>query len=120
MRRNRAGEVFAVVALAAALGGCSAASNLAGNIGEPSDTPERPATVQQYPAVHDMPPARPDKPLTDEQQIEMEQSLKLIRDRQEGGETPVPDQTGKNTTQTTKNRRKMPIQIVPDGSTPNP
>lgn len=120
MRPYRAGEIFAALALAAALGACTGVSNFAGNLGEPTDTPGRPTTAYQYPAVHDMPPARADKPLTDEQQVEMERSLELVRDRQEGRKPASPDETAKKAAQNDKNRTKMPIQIVPAGTTPIP
>jgi len=116
MRRSRAGRFFAAVALAAALGGCSATSNTIGNIGEPSETPARPTGVYQYPAVHDMPPPRPDQPLTDEQQVQMEKSLEQTRDRQEGKESKSPAKTA----ETPKKPAGPPIQIVPAGSKPNP
>jgi len=128
MRRSHAGRSFAAVTLAVALGGCSATSNLMGNIDEPSGTPARPAAVSQYPAVHDMPPPRPDQPLTDEQQVQMEKNLEQIRDLQEArdgdssGQTGKTSsgQTGKKTVQSAKKAAGPPIQIVPAGSKPNP
>ena len=50
--------------------------------GLPSDAPTEPKAPYQYPAVHDMPPPRPDKTLSDEQQIDLENQLLNARDRQ--------------------------------------
>ena len=51
--------------------------------GLPADTPAAPADPYKYPAVHDMPPPRPDTPLTEEQQVKLEKDLKAARDRLE-------------------------------------
>jgi len=50
--------------------------------GLPADAPAAPKTPYEYPAVHDMPPPRADKPLSDDQQVEMEKELETARDRQ--------------------------------------
>jgi hypothetical protein len=50
--------------------------------GLPANTPERPSTPPAYPAVHDMPPARPDAVLTDAEQKKAAQDLIAARDRQ--------------------------------------
>lgn len=50
--------------------------------GLPSDAPPPPKTTYQYPAVHDMPPPRADKTLTDDQQLDLENQLLNARDRQ--------------------------------------
>ena len=82
MRRQRAKTLLAAAAsataLALALPGCSAtqlADSMPSGVAEPAGTPARPAVAYQYPAVHDMPPPRPDQPLTDEQQMQMEKDL---------------------------------------------
>ena len=73
--------------LAAGLGGCGAGATLdqqpASMGGEPTDLPAKPAVAYQYPAVHDMPPARADTPMSDTEQARMEKELRSARDRQE-------------------------------------
>jgi len=51
--------------------------------GLPAGAPARPATPYEFPAVHDMPPARDTKPLSDEDQLKLEKELLATRDRQE-------------------------------------
>lgn len=50
--------------------------------GLPANAPTRPANPYQYPAVHDMPPPRATKPLTEEEQVKLEKDLQVMRDRQ--------------------------------------
>ncbi|HXD45405.1 MAG TPA: hypothetical protein VN655_09760 [Pseudolabrys sp.] len=50
--------------------------------GLPADAPAPPKTEYQYPAVHDMPPPRIDKTLSDDQQLDLEKQLLDARDRQ--------------------------------------
>lgn len=74
------------------LSGCSPGpmiDRLPADIGVPSGAPARPATPYQYPAVHDMPPVRSDRPMTDAEQVRMERELKAVRDRQAGKEAPA-------------------------------
>jgi hypothetical protein len=52
--------------------------------GLPANAPARPATPLGYPAVHDMPPPRADKPMTDQEQLQTEKALTSARDRLEG------------------------------------
>ena len=52
--------------------------------GLPADTPARPSTQYQYPAVHDMPPPRPVPALNEDQQSKLQEDLNKLRDRQEG------------------------------------
>ncbi|HEU4661559.1 MAG TPA: hypothetical protein VFS63_12950 [Pseudolabrys sp.] len=69
------------------LAGCTAAAIenvLPPSVGLPADTPVRPAAAYDYPAVHDMPPPRADKPLSEEEQVKLEKELSQVRDRQEG------------------------------------
>ena len=54
----------------------------------PANTPARPETPYEYPAVHDMPPARASVPMTEEEQVKLEKELANVRDRQEGRPTP--------------------------------
>lgn len=51
--------------------------------GLPSGTPERPATTSAYPAVHDMPPPRPNTVLSAEERKKAEAELTALRTRQE-------------------------------------
>jgi hypothetical protein len=78
-----------VCASSFALAGCASSSlsslidSLPREIGLPADTPERPATPAAYPAVHDMPPPRPNTTLSAEEQVELEKELTAVRARQE-------------------------------------
>jgi hypothetical protein len=89
----------ALIALAAALmlGGCSG-SQIADHMptavgGLPEDAPQRPATEQDYPAVHNMPPTRTTSTLTDEQQKRLQDDLVAARNRY-GTTADVPPTTG--------------------------
>ena len=78
---------IAGLALVAGLAGCSAGSvidKLPADMGLPAGAPARPATPYEYPAVHDMPPARATVPMTEEEQVKLEKELANVRDRQEG------------------------------------
>ena len=75
-----------LVAGAVAVSGCSASHQLIDNIppsigGLPQGAPERAATPAQYPAVHDMPPARKDTPLTEAEKKRLKDELIASRDR---------------------------------------
>jgi len=79
---------FAVALFAAAgfLGGCSAGSTVADHLptalgGLPEGSPQRPTTSSAYPAVHDLPPARPTTVLTDAEQTKLESDLAAARNR---------------------------------------
>jgi hypothetical protein len=52
--------------------------------GLPANAPERPAAPGQFPAVHDMPPARANTVLSDEERRKAEQELLKARDLQPG------------------------------------
>ncbi len=73
------------LALTVALAGCSStfADLLTQLGGLPAGTPERPATPAGYPAVHDMPPPRPNTVLTADEQKKTEAELAALRARQE-------------------------------------
>ena len=73
------------LALAASLGGCvSTLGDLPPQLGGlPAGTPERPAQPPAYPAVHDMPPPRPNSVMTEEERKKAEADLAAMRDRQE-------------------------------------
>jgi len=71
-----------VLAAGVLLAGCaalSAAPPWAG--GTPAEAPARPAVRADFPAVHDMPPPRGERPLTDEEQARLTQDLLAARDR---------------------------------------
>jgi hypothetical protein len=85
-------SLWSVLGLAAALSACAPGSvidKLPGDMGLPAGTPQRPATTYEYPAVHDMPPARVAPPLTEEQQVKLEKELDAARDRQEARDAPA-------------------------------
>jgi hypothetical protein len=79
--------IAVVIMIAALLSACSA-SQFAGMPtllgGETADTPRESATPPAFPAVHDMPAARPVPVLTDEQQKKAEAELVAARDKQIG------------------------------------
>jgi hypothetical protein len=81
-------QKWLLAGLSLALAGCSPAALMEKMPtelgGMPADAPAAPAAQYQYPAVHDMPPPRPDTPLTDEQQLQLEKDLQAARDRLEG------------------------------------
>ena len=77
------------LSLAALLSGCSPSTlidKLPADMGLPAGTPERPPENNQYPAVHDMPPARAVPTLDEEQQLRLEKELTAVRDQQESRE----------------------------------
>ena len=86
-------SLWAALGLAALLSACAPGSvidKLPGDLALPAGTPQRPATAYEYPAVHDMPPARVAPPLTEEQQVKLEKELDAARDRQETIDAPAP------------------------------
>lgn len=83
--------------LVAGLAGCSPGpivDRLPADMGLPAGAPARPAAPYEYPAVHDMPPARGTVPMTEEDKVKLEKELTNVRDRQEGrtqsSKKPVP------------------------------
>jgi hypothetical protein len=124
MRETFMRSILAACCLAAWLTGCSA-----GPLGEslpqsmgglPADTPPPPKVPYKFPAVHDMPPPRATQPLSDEQQWNLEQDLKALRNRQEraadekagqAGATKAKAKSGKKTA--AKRVKKKPA--APDG-----
>jgi hypothetical protein len=50
--------------------------------GMPETVPERPQTQPGYPAVHDMPPARNTKVMTEEEKKRLETELAVMREQQ--------------------------------------
>ncbi|MEP7030955.1 MAG: hypothetical protein ABI830_08500 [Pseudolabrys sp.] len=85
---------LAGLSLGVTLSGCSGAmmsDQLPQSMGgSPQGAPARPAVAYQYPAVHDMPPDRPTTPMSEEDQVKMENDLKNVRDRQEAQEGQKP------------------------------
>ena len=71
--------------LAGALSACASTfSSLPTQLGGmPADAPQQPAAPAAYPAVHDMPPPRPDVVMTQEEQKKAEAELMALRERQE-------------------------------------
>jgi hypothetical protein len=71
--------------LGLAVGGCSSTlSEMPTQMGGlPADAPARPATPGVYPAVHDMPPPRPNTVLSDDERKKTEADLAALRARQE-------------------------------------
>jgi len=74
-----------VLGLALGLGGCSSTlSEMPTQMGGlPAGAPERPAAPAAYPAVHDMPPPRPNTVLSDDERKKTEADLAALRARQE-------------------------------------
>jgi hypothetical protein len=78
--------MFAAVALAGGLAGCATytGDNLPASMGGlPAGAPERKAEPLAYPAVHDMPPARTNTMLTEDEVKQAEKDLTQVRSRQE-------------------------------------
>ena len=62
--------------------GCSSLSDVptwAGGL--PADAPARPTVDAPFPAVHDVPPPRNERTLTDDQQVRLEKDLAAARER---------------------------------------
>jgi hypothetical protein len=121
-------SILVVCLLAAALAGCQAGpvvDQLPGDMGLPKGAPARPVAPYQYPAVHDMPPARAITPMTDEEQLRLEKELSAVRDRQEANDgekrkkTPE-SQGGKTKTATPSgNKKTAPLTEKQPGTLPN-
>jgi hypothetical protein len=96
-----------VLILSACLGACSTniGEAIPANVGGlPVAAPERPADPPAYPAVHDMPPARPIPMLNDDQQEKLEKDLISAREHQ----------TGRS------NKRRPAVSSQPAGASQNP
>lgn len=102
-RPTRLRIVAAAVLAACASGflsGCSGliADHLPAAVGGlPADTPERPTSTGQYPAVHNMPPARSTATLDNDQQKQLEDDLVAARNRY-GGNPDAPTAATAGTT----------------------
>jgi hypothetical protein len=97
LKRSMLAALGPVTVLAAFLAGCAPGSvidSLPSSMAPPAAAPARPATAYEYPAVHDMPPARPAPTMSEEQQLKLEKELILVRERQEAeeasGKKPAP------------------------------
>src|SRR5258708_11985480 len=85
----------ALIAGAGVLGGCSAGGTIADHLptaigGLPEGSPQRPTTSSGYPAVHDVPPARPTTVLTDAAHTKLEGDLIAARNRAADAANPPP------------------------------
>jgi hypothetical protein len=104
--------------LASALAGCSVGpviDQLPGDLGLPAGGPVRPATPYAYPAVHDMPPPRATKTMSDEEQFRLENELTAVRNRQEGRPT-----TGKKDLPAASEKPTTAANDKPAGTKTNP
>lgn len=84
----------------------------------PAGAPARPETPYVYPAVHDMPPDRPTSPMTEEEQVKLEQDLTRTRDHQEG--RPAVKKPATTAKKTTKKPQEKPKDAQSDGAKANP
>jgi hypothetical protein len=84
-------SLAALATLGVLMGGCAAGPSVFQTAPEalpetmgglPADAPAAPKTPYAYPAVHDMPPARSDTPMNNDQLLKAEQDLQGARDRQ--------------------------------------
>jgi type IV pilus biogenesis protein CpaD/CtpE len=73
----------AALLLAATLCGCSSVvDHIPTSVGGlPEGVPQRPATQADYPAVHDIPPARQDSALSEAESKRLREDLKNTRNR---------------------------------------
>ena len=113
--------LWAVLALATVLSGCSAqtiSDHLPSEVALPAGAPARPETPYVYPAVHDMPPDRPTSPMTEEEQVKLEQDLTRTRDHQEG--RPAVKKPATTAKKTTKKPQEKPKDAKSDGAKANP
>jgi hypothetical protein len=81
--------VLCAIAIAAVLSGCTSTFANLPWIGEPPGLPERPEQPPAFPAVHDMPPPRDTKLLTEGERKQLEAELANQRGRPAGGK-PAP------------------------------
>ena len=78
-----------VCGITAALAGCSSSQlttlndTLPSAVALPTGAPERPLEALVFPAVHDMPPPRPNGTLSAEQQVRLEDDLAALKTRQD-------------------------------------
>lgn len=81
----------ALATLGVLMGGCAAGPSVFQTVPEsmpesmgglPANAPAAPKDPYRYPAVHDVPPARSDTPMNNDQLLKAEQDLQGARDRQ--------------------------------------
>lgn len=84
-------SLTALATLGVLMGGCAAGPSVLTTVPEalpesmgglPADAPAAPKNPYRFPAVHDMPPARSDTPMSNDQLLKAEQDLQGARDRQ--------------------------------------
>jgi|SRR6185369_8729663 len=122
----------AVLSLALFAAACSPGpmiDRLPDSMGLPAGTPARPTTPHQYPAVHDMPPARSSQPMNEAEQAKLEKDLQKLRDRQAAQaasdpDAPKPAPIAKTApppkAQTAKKKPSDVIVVPPAGATGRP
>jgi hypothetical protein len=94
--RKRIAAMAAALCVACALGGCS--SGMIDAIptplgGLPEGAPQRPAMPVEFPAVHDMPPARVDTALSEAERKRLREDLISTRERNAKAAAPETEQT---------------------------
>jgi hypothetical protein len=117
------GSFLVALGLAAGLSACVPASvfeKMPGEVGLPAGTPEAPATPYKYPAVHDMPPARAEPVMTEEQQVKLQNELNAERERQEAGAMPVQQPAPPPKKKTPTTAKKDQATGAQDGAKANP
>ncbi len=112
--RRRIGAAVGLVLAGGLLSGCTSAafSDLPAPIGLPKDAPARAAIQPEYPAVHDLPPPRPNTVMTEKERKDLEKELAAERDRLSRANR---SKSGKKTA---KRRRKT--RAEPAGSSRDP
>jgi len=81
---------LAALAAAAVPSGCTSFLSDLPVVGEPANVPPRPEDPGAFPAVHDMPPPRDTKPLTEDERRKLEAELQKVRDEQAAKVAPPP------------------------------
>jgi hypothetical protein len=95
-----------LLAAALMLPACSSTiADLPNPIGLPADAPARATNPPAYPAVHDMPPARNDVTLTEDEQKRIEGELRAARDRLQTRQGRKPQPAAADDTQPTGSNR---------------
>lgn len=90
-------SVMGLLCLALAVAGCATSQidQIPTSIGGlPAGAPARPATPAAFPAVHDVPPPRPQPMLDEEEQKRLEKDLISVRNRQSKQKAPAAQNTG--------------------------
>ncbi len=79
-----------LLAVSVAISGCTSMLSGLPVVGEPDHLPKRSDAPGEFPAVHDMPPARDSKPLTEVERKKLEAELATARDQQEAATATTP------------------------------